>query len=57
MSTILPIKCNLDSGASVNTFPLSFSDGMKTTGNGRVYKTASGELIEDSLLQGIHTTL
>ena len=40
------IRCNYGSGASVNTFPLSFAP-RDMPGNGSVYKTATGELIPD----------
>ena len=38
-------KMNLDTGAAVNTFPLSF--GPEGAGDGRFYQTASGEWIPD----------
>ena len=39
------VKMNLDTGAAVNTFPSNFgSDGA---GDGRFYRTASGEWIPD----------
>ena len=38
-------KMNLDTGAAVNTFPLNF--GPEGTGDGRFYRTASGEWIPD----------
>ena len=37
---------NLDTGASVNTFSLTF--GPERSGDGRFYRTASGESIPDS---------
>ena len=36
---------NLDTGAAVNTFPLNF--GPEEAGDGRFYRTASGEWILD----------
>ena len=36
---------NLDTGAAVNTFPLNF--GPDGAGDGRFYRTASGEWIPD----------
>ena len=36
---------NLDTGAAVNTFPLNF--GPEGAGDGRFYRTASGEWIPD----------
>ncbi|CAK0855964.1 unnamed protein product [Prorocentrum cordatum] len=39
------VKMNLDSGAGVTSFPLEF--GPESTGNGSLYKTASGECIPD----------
>eukprot|EP00959_Pyramimonas_sp_CCMP1952_P272014 5687326-Pyramimonas_sp.AAC.1 len=36
---------NLDSGAGVTSFPLGF--GPESSGNGSLYKTASGECIPD----------
>ena len=37
------VKMNLDTGAAVNTFPLNF--GPEGAGDGRFYRTASGEWI------------
>ena len=39
------VKMNLDTGAAVNTFPLNF--GPEGAGDGRFYRTASGEWIPD----------
>ena len=39
------VKMNLDTGATVNTFPLNF--GPEGAGDGRFYRTASGEWILD----------
>ena len=39
------VKMNLDTGAAVNTFPLNF--GPDGAGDGRFYRTASGEWIPD----------
>ena len=39
------VMVNLDTGAAVNTFPLNF--GPEGAGDGRFYRTASGELIPD----------
>ena len=39
------VKMNLDTGAAVNTFPLNF--GPDGAGDGRFYRTASGEWILD----------
>ena len=39
------VKVNLDTGAAVNTFPLNF--GPEGAGDGRFYRTASGEWIPD----------
>ena len=39
------VKMNLDTGAAVNTFPLNF--GPEGAGDGRFYRTASGERIPD----------
>ena len=39
------VKMNLDIGAAVNTCPLSF--GPEGAGDGRFYRTASGEWIPD----------
>ena len=39
------VKLNLDTGAAVDTFPLSF--GPDGAGGGRFYRTASGEWILD----------
>ena len=39
------MKMNLDTGAAVNTFPLHF--GPEGAGDGRFYRTASGEWILD----------
>ena len=39
------VKVNLDTGAAVNTFPLNF--GQAGAGDGRFYRTASGEWIPD----------
>ena len=39
------VKMNLDTGAAVNTFPLNF--GPEEAGDGRFYRTASGEWIPD----------
>ena len=39
------VKMNLDTGAAVNTFPLNF--GPEGAGDGRGYRTASGEWIPD----------
>ena len=39
------VKMNLDTGAAVNTCPLSF--GPEGAGDGRFYRTASGEWIPD----------
>ena len=39
------MKMNLDTGAAVNTFPLNF--GPERTGDGRFFRTASGEWIAD----------
>ena len=39
------VKMNLDTGAAVNTFPLKF--GPEGAGDGRFYRTASGEWIFD----------
>jgi uncharacterized Fe-S cluster protein YjdI len=39
------VKMNLDSGAGVTSFPVSW--GPEKNGDGRKYKTASGEIIED----------
>ena len=38
-------KMNLDTGGAVNTFPLNF--GPDGAGDGRFYRTASGECIHD----------
>ena len=38
-------KMNLETGAAVNTFPLNF--GPEGAGDGRFYRTASGEWIPD----------
>ena len=40
------LKMNLDTGAAVNTFPWIF--GPEGAGDGRFYRTASGEWIPDS---------
>ena len=40
------VKMNLDTGAAGNTFPLNF--GPDGAGDGRFYRTASGEWIPDS---------
>ena len=37
------VKMNLGTGAAVNTFPLNF--GPEGAGDGRFYRTASGELL------------
>ena len=37
------VKMNLDTGTAVNTFPLNF--GPEGAGDGRFYRTASGDLI------------
>ena len=39
------VKMNLDTGAAVNTFPSNF--GPDGAGDGRFYRTASGEWILD----------
>ena len=39
------VKINLDTGAAVNTFTLNF--GSEEAGDGRFYRTASGEWIPD----------
>ena len=39
------VKMNLDTGAAVNTFPLNF--GPEGAGDGRFYRTASGEWVLD----------
>ena len=39
------VKMNLDTGAALNTFPLNF--GPEGAGDGRFYRTASGEWIPD----------
>ena len=39
------VKIKLDTGAAVNTFPLNF--GPEGAGDGRFYRTASGEWIPD----------
>ena len=39
------VKMNLDTGAAVHTFPLNF--GPVGAGDGRFYRTASGEWIPD----------
>ena len=39
------VKMNLDTGAAVNTFPLNF--GPEGAGDGRFYRTASGDWIPD----------
>ena len=39
------VKMKLDTGAAVNTFPLNF--GPERAGDGRFYRTASGEWISD----------
>ena len=39
------VKMNLDSGAGVTSFPLKY--GPESSGNGSMYKTASGECIPD----------
>ena len=39
------VKMNLDTGAAVNTFPLNF--GPEGAGDGRFFRTASGEWIPD----------
>ena len=39
------VKMNLDIGAAVNTFPLNF--GPEGAGDGRFYRTASGEWMRD----------
>ena len=39
------VKMNLDTGVVVSTFPLNF--GPETAGDGRFYRTASGEWIPD----------
>ena len=39
------VKMNLDTGAAVNAFPLNF--GPEGAGDGRFYRTASGEWIPD----------
>ena len=39
------VKMNLDTGAAVNTFPLNL--GPQGAGDGRFYRTASGEWIPD----------
>ena len=39
------VKMNLDTGVAVNTFPLNF--GPDGAGDGRFYRTASGEWIPD----------
>ena len=41
------MKMNLDTGAAVNTFPLKF--GPEGAGDGRFYRTASGEWIPDEV--------
>ena len=39
------VEMNLDTGAAVNTFPLNF--GPEGAGDGRFYRTASGDWILD----------
>ena len=39
------VKMNLDTGAAVNTFTLNF--GPDGAGDGRFYRTASGECVPD----------
>ena len=41
------VKMNLDTGAVVSTFPLNF--GPDGAGDGRFYRTASGEWIPDGV--------
>ena len=42
------VKMNLDTGAAVNTFPLKF--GPEGAGDGRFYRTISGEWIQNEEL-------
>ena len=42
------IKINFDSGAAVSALPKKFAPGSGLSSNGRCYKTASGDLIQDA---------
>ena len=41
------VRFNLDPGAAVGAFPRSFAPAGAMSGNGKNYRTASGELLPD----------